>query len=84
MRAYRVEGVGTTEISGSTTIAELLAARPEAAAVLARLGLGCAACMAADDDTVAEAAEMHSVPLGSLLEQLRDDRALGTGEGHDG
>ncbi|MFA5843639.1 MAG: DUF1858 domain-containing protein [Coriobacteriia bacterium] len=75
--------MGSTDISGSTTIAELLAARPGAAAVLSRHGLGCAACMAAEADTVAEAADMHSVPLDMLLEQLQEASAPTTGEGQD-
>lgn len=53
-----------------TLIREVLTAHSEAAAVFAKHGLACAACLGADMETLASVATMHEIPLTDLLADL--------------
>ena len=53
-----------------TLIKDVIAARPEAGAVLERHGLGCGSCLAAAMETLSDAANVHDVPVDQLLAEL--------------
>ena len=54
-------------ISRSMTVAELLAARPGAAAAFASRGMACVGCPMARFETLADAAAAYAVDLDALL-----------------
>ena len=58
------------ELTADSTIYDLLKAKPEAAEVLFKFGMGCVGCAIARGETVREAAEAHGVPLQELLAAL--------------
>ena len=64
-----------TDYSCDTLIRDVLTSHEGAVAVFARYGLGCAACLGADMETLASVATMHDIPLNDLLHDLN---ALGT------
>ncbi len=53
-----------------TLIRDVLTSHPEASAVFERLGLGCAACLGADLETLRSVSSMHDVSLETLLAEL--------------
>lgn len=59
-------------------IKDVISSHPGAAAVFEKHGLGCASCMAAGMESVADVASVHDVPLDVLLADLG---ALYAGEG---
>jgi len=58
------------ELTADSTIYDLLKAKPEAAEVLFKFGMGCVGCAIARGETVREAAEAHGVPIQELLTAL--------------
>ena len=62
--------LGATVFRGDTLIKDVIAARPEAGAVLQRLGLSCGSCLAAAMETLSDAANVHDVPVDQLLAEL--------------
>jgi len=58
------------ELTADSTIYDLLKAKPEAAEVLFKFGMGCVGCAIARGETVREAAEAHGVPLQELTAAL--------------
>lgn len=58
------------ELTADSTIYDLLKAKPEAAEVLFKFGMGCVGCAIARGETVREAAEAHGVPLPELMAAL--------------
>ncbi len=56
--------------SEDTLIKDVIAARPDAGAVLERHGLGCGSCLAAAMETLADAANVHEIPVDELLAEL--------------
>lgn len=51
-------------------ISEALIAHPDAPLVFERHGLACAACLAAEMETLVAVANMHDIDLGELLGDL--------------
>lgn len=61
---------GTLKISAEMTIAEVLKLKPTAAAVLMSKGMHCLGCVIAQGETIAQAAEVHGLPVDELLQEL--------------
>jgi hybrid cluster-associated redox disulfide protein len=61
---------GNNKITGEMTIAEALKLKPEAAAVLMSKGMHCLGCVIAQGETIAQAADVHGIPLEELLSDL--------------
>jgi len=59
-----------TEIKPEMTIAEILKLRPEAGAILMAKGMHCLGCVIAQGETLAQAAEVHGIPVEELLSEL--------------
>jgi hybrid cluster-associated redox disulfide protein len=57
-------------VTADSTIMEVLQAKPDAANVLFRFGMGCLGCAVARGETVREAAMAHGIPLEELLAAL--------------
>ena len=49
------------------TIAEVLKAKPQAAAVLMSRGMNCLGCVIAQGETLEQAADVHGIPVEELL-----------------
>jgi hybrid cluster-associated redox disulfide protein len=58
------------KITADMTIAEALKQKPAAGAVLMSRGMHCLGCVIAQGETIAQAAEVHGLPLDELLEAL--------------
>jgi hybrid cluster-associated redox disulfide protein len=58
------------EITADSTIYDLLNAKPEAAEVLFKFGMGCVGCAIARGETIREAAMVHGIPLEELTAAL--------------
>lgn len=58
-------------ITENTTIGELLRNMPEAADILANMGMHCPTCPSAQNETLAEACEVHDMDAEDLLEDLK-------------
>ena len=56
--------------SADTLIEEVIAARPDAASVFEKHGLGCASCLAAGMESISSAAQVHDISVGTLLTEL--------------
>ncbi len=52
------------------TIAEAIKLKPQAAAVLMSKGMHCLGCVIAQGETIAQAADVHSIPIEELIEEL--------------
>jgi len=57
-------------VTADSTIMEVLQAKPDAATVLFRFGMGCLGCAVARGETIREAAQAHGIPLEELLTAL--------------
>lgn len=66
-------GKENPKITAEMTIAEALKLKPMAGAVLMGRGMHCLGCVIAQGETVAQAAEVHGLPLEELLEALNKD-----------
>jgi hybrid cluster-associated redox disulfide protein len=60
----------TPKITAEMTIAEALKLKPAAAAILMTKGMHCLGCVIAQGETIAQAAEVHGLPLDDLLREL--------------
>jgi hybrid cluster-associated redox disulfide protein len=58
------------KITAGMTIAEALKIKPAAAAILMSKGMYCLGCVIAQGETIAQAAEVHGLPLDGLLQEL--------------
>lgn len=58
------------KITVEMTIAEVLKAKPAAAAVLMTKGMHCLGCVIAQGETIAQAAEVHGLPVEELVIEL--------------
>ncbi|MFA4966851.1 MAG: DUF1858 domain-containing protein [Candidatus Margulisiibacteriota bacterium] len=60
------------EINKDMTIAELLKARPQAAAILMSRGMHCLGCVIAQGETLEQAADVHGIPVQELLDAINE------------
>jgi len=58
------------KIKKEMTIAEILKAKPEAAAVLMSRGMHCLGCVIAQGETLEQAADVHGIPVDELLKAI--------------
>ena len=58
------------QIDKKMTIGELLEKAPEKAEILLEAGMHCLGCMAAHDETLEEACEVHGIDVDELVEKL--------------
>ncbi|MEM4204965.1 MAG: DUF1858 domain-containing protein [Candidatus Methanomethylicaceae archaeon] len=58
------------KINAEMTIAEILKMKPEAGAILMAKGMHCLGCIIAQGETLAQAAEVHGIPVEELLIEL--------------
>lgn len=64
-------------ITRDTTIGEVLDADIETSTVLAGIGMFCFGCPSAQNETIAEAAELHGVDADELVAALQEKIAEG-------
>jgi len=57
-------------LTADSTIYDLLKAKPDAAEILFKFGMGCVGCAIARGETLREAAEAHGVPIAELMNAL--------------
>ena len=57
-------------IEKTTKIGELLEKYPDKADILLEAGMHCLGCMAAHDETLAEACGVHGIDVNELVEKL--------------
>ena len=57
-------------ITANTTIAEAIRLCPSASEIFRRYGLGCAACMASESETIEDGALMHGLDVQALVDEL--------------
>ncbi len=57
-------------LTKDTTLGELLANCPEAAQILAEMGMHCPTCPSARHETLEQACEVHDYDVDDLLEDL--------------
>jgi len=57
-------------VTADSTIMDVLQAKPDAANVLFKFGMGCLGCAVARGETIREAAQAHGIPLDELLSAL--------------
>ena len=60
------------EITKDMLIGELIQSKPEAVETLMRFGMGCIGCPASQMESLEEAAMVHGIDLGQLLEALNN------------
>ncbi|MBR6093816.1 MAG: DUF1858 domain-containing protein [Lachnospiraceae bacterium] len=58
-------------ITGETTIGELLDMAPEAAGILAEMGMHCSSCPSARRETLSQAADVHGMDVDDMIEDLK-------------
>lgn len=58
------------KITKNSNLGDVLASNPKAAEVLFKHGFHCAGCMAANFETIEEAAKVHGFDLKKLLKDL--------------
>lgn len=59
-----------SKITGDTIIADILKINPKAAPILMGKGMHCLGCSIASGETLAQACEVHGLPLDELLKEL--------------
>ena len=57
-------------IEKTTKIGELLEKYPDKADILLEAGMHCLGCMAAHDETLEEACDLHGIDVNELVEKL--------------
>lgn len=57
-------------IEKTTKIGELLEKYPDKADILLEAGMHCLGCMAAHDETLEEACDVHGIDVNELIEKL--------------
>jgi hybrid cluster-associated redox disulfide protein len=65
---------GKIEINKDMTIAEVLKAKPQAAAILMSRGMHCLGCVIAQGETLEQAAEVHGIPVFELLDAINKEK----------
>jgi len=60
------------KIKKDMTIAAILKAKPEAAAVLMSRGMHCLGCVIAQGETLEQAADVHGIPIEELLKAIEE------------
>ena len=60
----------SVKITAEMTIAEALRQNPAAAKILMSKGMHCLGCVIAQGETIAQAAEVHGLPVAGLLAEL--------------
>jgi len=65
---------GKIEINKDMTIAEVLKAKPQAAAILMSRGMRCLGCVIAQGETLEQAAEVHGIPVFELLDAINKEK----------
>jgi len=58
------------QITKDTLISDVLRINPESAEILMRYGMGCLGCPSAQMESLEQAAMVHGIDLGKLLEEL--------------
>jgi hydroxylamine reductase len=58
-------------ITENTKIGELLRNMPEAAEILAQMGMHCPTCPSAQNETLEEACDVHDMDVEALIEDLK-------------
>jgi hydroxylamine reductase len=58
------------KITAEMTIAEAIRLKPQAAAVLMSKGMHCLGCVIAQGETIAQAADVHSISIEELIGEL--------------
>ena len=58
------------KFNNDTKIGEILEIAPEKADILIEIGMHCLGCMAAHDETLEEACEVHGIDVDELVEKL--------------
>ena len=58
-------------INENTKLGELLRNCPESAEILAGMGMHCPTCPSAQNETLAEACEVHDMDVDALIEDLK-------------
>lgn len=61
------------KITADMTIAQALSQKPAVGVALLGKGMHCLGCVIAQGETIAQAAEVHGIPLEELLELLNKD-----------
>ena len=61
------------KITAEMTIAEALSQKPSVGGILLSRGMHCLGCVIAQGETIAQAAEVHGIPLAELLDLLNKD-----------
>lgn len=64
---------GKIKITPEMTIAEALKLKPMVGAILMAKGMHCLGCVIAQGETIAQAAEVHGIPLEELLADLNKE-----------
>jgi len=58
------------EIKKDMTIAEILKAKPQSAAILMSRGMHCLGCVIAQGETLEQAADVHGIPVQELIDAI--------------
>ena len=61
------------EIKKDMTIAEVLKAKPQAAAILMSRGMHCLGCVIAQGETLEQAAEVHGISIEELIAAINKE-----------
>ena len=62
------------EITKDMTIGEILATAPNVAPLLMNVGMHCLGCPASQGETLEEAAMVHGIDIGELMEYIEDKK----------
>ncbi len=60
------------KINKDMTIAEALKANPAIAAILMSKGMHCLGCVIAQGETIEQAAEVHGIDVGELMNEINE------------
>ena len=63
------------KLTKKMTIGEILRQHPKAAPILMQFGMGCMGCPSAQSETLEEAAMVHGLNAGKILEALNEESA---------
>lgn len=70
LKLKRLKKEGSAMIEKTIKIGKLLEEHPEKADILLEAGMHCLGCMAAHDETLEEACEVHGIDVDELVEKL--------------
>lgn len=60
-------------ITADMTIAAALKLKPSIAGVLMSKGMHCLGCVISQGETIAQASEVHGIPVGELLDAVNEE-----------